>query len=99
MLGVPYQPHSQTSRAAALALAGKAQTMEARVLAYIDATGAHGCTDEELFFAMVKLNPGVKESTVRARRVGLFNRGLVSDVIDAYRPTKSGRLAQIWIAT
>ena len=84
----PYQSHSATSRAAAEAIKPRLNALQARVYAYIKATG--GCTDEEIIDA-AKMSP----STIRPRRIELVDMGLVEDS-GSTKHTRSGRSATIW---
>lgn len=104
MYGVPYQQHSEPSRAAAATI--KPKTMERRVYDVIKNAGPNGRTDEEIYRTfLVDLSEGyVKESTLRARRVRLVDLGQVKPATDecgtcyVTRPTESGRKAQVWVA-
>ena len=91
----PYQPHSDTSRAAA-ASQPRAQLAryQARVLEVIRQSLAYGATDEEIARLFVTIGP----NTVRPRRVELVARGLVRDS-GIRRATASGRKATVWVAT
>lgn len=91
-LGLPYQPHSPTSRAAAGRAKESAGTQRARVLAYIQWCSATGATDEELQDRL-----GMNPSTQRPRRVELVAKGLVKDS-GVRRQTRSGRAAVVWVA-
>lgn len=88
----PAQRHSDTSRAAADAIAPKAGTLRAVVLAFIKSQGAFGATDEEISLAL-----DMAGNTVRPRRRELQQAGLVVDS-GRRRPTESRRLAVVWIA-
>lgn len=90
---VPYQRHSETSRAAAEAIEPDISTLRGQVLAFIRACGAEGATDDEVQVAL-NMNP----STQRPRRIELWGMGLVSRT-DRTRPTRSRREAHVWIAT
>lgn len=85
---LPYQRHSETSRAAAEHLARAAVTMRARVFALLKRSGP--MTDEQMQDAL-----GMNPSTQRPRRVELWQRGLVEDSGERDR-TKSGRAAVVW---
>ncbi len=86
----PYQPHSATSRAAAVAIAPKLGALQTRVLRFIANRGEHGATDEEICDGL-ELNP----STGRPRRVELAAKNLIKKA-EKPRPTKSGRDAAVW---
>ena len=89
---IAHQPHSNTSKAAALAIQPKAGTLRARVLRHLEACGSAGATDEEL---QVALN--MNASTERPRRIELEKAGLVEKT-DRRRPTLSGRSAAVYVA-
>jgi hypothetical protein len=87
----PYQPHSETSRAAAESVRETAATSRARVLECLRAHPA-GLTDQEI---QSELNmPG---DTERPRRQELEQRGLVHKS-GKTRATEKGRQADVWIA-
>lgn len=92
----PYQPHSDTSRAAADAVAPKLTGQRALVWDYISARGSHGATDEEIQIGMC-MNP----STQRPRRVELWRGGLIEKLIvdgeEVKRKTASGSWANVWV--
>lgn len=91
LFDLPYQHHSDTSRAAAMEAMADAPTWRGRVLRLLrEAEG--GLTDEEIQ-ARLHMNP----STERPRRIELVNFGLVKDS-GATKTTRSGRAAVIWIA-
>lgn len=92
-LGIPYQRHSRSSRAAARSIEPAAGTCQARVLAEVRLFPKFGLTDEE-----IQSRLGMSSSTERPRRVELVRLGLVRDS-GFMRPTTSGRLAVLWIAT
>ena len=89
----PFQAHSGTSRAAAIAMYCKAGTKRARVLDQISRSWLGGCTDEE-GMRHLRMNP----NTYRPRRVELVRMGLVKDS-GIRRPTLSGEQAVVWTAT
>jgi hypothetical protein len=80
-----------TSRAAAKKIAPFAGKGAAQVLAYLQRRGEQGATDEE-----IRHGTGLKESTARARRVGLVRDGLVRDSGRRRRNT-SGCLMIVWV--
>jgi len=82
----PYQPHSQTSKAAAKAIEDHLGPMEHRVLDKF--TPALSWTDDEL----------IREfgtQSVRPRRIALTQRGFLEDTGQT-RKTASGRNAVVW---
>ncbi len=85
---LPYQVHSETSRAAALAYEQQAWTARQRVFEAI--RNFSGLTDEEVC-TLLAMNP----STERPRRVELERAGLIRDS-GQQRATRSGMLAVIW---
>ena len=86
----PYQRHSQTSRAAAVAVAPKAPNLKEQVYAYIRGQGTKGATDLE-----GAAHFGMDGSTYRPRRVELVDEGRV--VAGWKRETPSGREATVWV--
>ena len=87
---LPYQPHSETSKSAALAAAPRAVTHRAMVLELLSRK-IGGLTDEEVQSALKIKPPG----TARARRVELVKAGKVRDS-GKTRQTSSGRAATVW---
>ena len=91
----PYQPHSDTSRAAAASqpradlAARQRQVLAAIAVGW--ASGRPGMTDEE-----ITTRTGLAPNSVRPRRVELVARGLVKDS-GMRRPTVSGRQATVWV--
>lgn len=83
----PYQPHSETSRAAAEAIAPAMPGLRARVLAVLRERGP--LTDEEIQDVL-----GMNPSTERPRRVELHRARLIRIV--GKRKTRSGRMAALW---
>ena len=90
--GAPYQSHSETSRAAAEAIASKAGTIRRVILDFLVGLGDHGATDEEIQTGLV-----MGANTQRPRRVELVRAGLVVDS-GKTRPTLSGKAAVVWVA-
>lgn len=88
----PHQPHSDTSRAAAASVREDSQRLRQEVYSHIRSCGAHGCTDEEGAAAI-----GLGGNTWRPRRVELEGKGWITRTTK--RPTGSGRLAAVWVAT
>lgn len=83
------QDHSDTSTAAAEAIAPTAATLRMAVFGVIAARG--NATDEE-----IQIELGIPGNTQRPRRVELCEAGRVVDS-GIRRRTKSGRLAVVWI--
>lgn len=90
--GVPFQPHSDTSKEAAAALEGS-ETLRALVYKAITSSGARGMTDTE-----VQAELGLSGSTERPRRVRLVQLGLVRDSGNR-RASEAGRQCTVWVAT
>lgn len=89
----PYQAHSDTSRDAAEAIAGKANTLRRLVYEFIKECGSHGATDIEC-----QRELGLDGSTQRPRRVRLVQLGLIEDSGET-RSSPSGRQSVVWRAT
>lgn len=89
---LPCQPHSATSREAALAAADRAPDQKTRVLRALVAAGRAGLTDEELQEQL-----RLPEGSARARRIALTHAGVVRDS-GRVRATRYGRDASVWIA-
>lgn len=87
----PAQAHSATSKAAAADIAPSAGTLRARVLAFIQARGAEGATDEEIATGL-----GMAGNTARPRRVELVRGGFIE--ARGRRKTASGKSADVWVA-
>lgn len=87
----PAQRHSETSVAAAEAVAPLAKTYRAMVCEVIREAGAAGMTDEEIIDAT-----GLPPSTARPRRIELVGLGMVRDS-GTTRKTRSGRKAAVWV--
>lgn len=90
----PYQKHSATSKAAATSIVPKAGTLRAMVLEFLKDRrywGIDGATDEEIQDELE-----MPQNTARPRRVELVRAGLVIDS-GRSRPTKSGRMATVWV--
>ena len=90
--GVPFQRHSDTSKAAAAALRGS-QTLRALVYEAIASSGDRGMTDPE-----AQAHLGLSGSTQRPRRVRLVELGLVRDSGNR-RASEARRLCTVWVAT
>jgi hypothetical protein len=92
-MGLPPHSNHDSSLDAAVEIREHLARLQGRVLEAVRASGSHGTTDQELEQAT-----GLGGSTVRPRRLELYNRGLV--VWNGYyRITKSGRRSRVWIAT
>ena len=94
----PYVRNSETSKAAAQAVKPSAETLRQRLLACLR-LHPDGMTDEEMQDALQ-----MQGSTQRPRRIELVNMGMVEPSETAWRDpvtrkTRSGRLAQVWVAT
>lgn len=90
---LPYQPHSETSKAAAVAMQDSAETLKGMVLALFKRAGRVGMTDGELISMMPAR---CCESSVRPRRIGLVDDGVVVDS-GQKRHSPSGRQATVWV--
>ncbi|MDF1551957.1 MAG: hypothetical protein P1P84_02790 [Deferrisomatales bacterium] len=86
------QEHSDTSRAAAVAIEVNAGTLRAAVLDYIRAVGPSGATDEE-----IQNRLAMRANTERPRRVELVEGGYVADS-GRRRAGSSGYMATVWVA-
>lgn len=82
----------RTSREARRSIERTAPTMADRVLAFVRARGARGCTDEEAELAL-----GLRSQSYTPRRRELVQAGLVLDS-GQRRATTSGRAAVVWVA-
>ena len=94
-INAPIPPHaakSETSAAAAAAIAGAISRLQATVLDYVRKQGNRGATDEETAAGL-----RMQIDTTRARRVELRDLGVVRDS-GTTRPTQHGRAAVVWIA-
>tara|TARA_A100001035_G_scaffold233752_1_gene196582 strand:+ start:157 stop:480 length:324 start_codon:yes stop_codon:yes gene_type:complete len=85
-----YVKGSDTSEAAARALAGPASSLRASVLEFIY-QAPKGATDDEIEQAL-----GMRHQTASARRRELVLIGLVMDSGER-RATRSGRTATVWV--
>ena len=83
----PAQAHSETSKAAAEAIAPHVNQLQLRILELLRDTGP--ATDEDIQ-ANLQMNP----STERPRRIEFVNKGLVAPVGE--HKTRSGRKASLW---
>jgi hypothetical protein len=88
----PFQPHSATSRDAAVEISPRAATLRESVLNYLRSHPA-GLTDEEIQDGLA-----MPSSTERPRRIECVAAGLVRDS-GTVRKTRSGRKAVVWVAT
>jgi len=89
---VPYQPHSKTSKDAALRVLPKAGTKRSILLEFLRGRGLVGATDEEMQ-SMVPM----AANTQRPRRVELALGHHIKDS-GRTRQTISGDHAVVWIA-
>ena len=89
----PYQRHSPTSRAAAVAIEPVAGTRRAQVLAFIRERGAVGATDEEM-----QLRIPMSPNTQRPRRVELVQGQHIVNS-GRTRQTLAGDEAVVWVAS
>lgn len=94
-MGAPYQPHSDTSRAAAESVEPKLNAQQRELLERMR-TEAHGFTDDELLAYAESGSLRISTNGVRARRAELVRKGLLRDS-GRTRFTRSGRLATIWV--
>jgi hypothetical protein len=88
---VPHVAGSATSAAASKEYGSRARD-EKLVLDFIQLRGVTGATDEEISESLT-----MNMNTVRPRRVELRDQAIICDSGDQ-RPTKSGRMATVWIA-
>ena len=88
----PFQPHSNPSIDAAIAIEPSSRSLRDQVLACLMKAGAYGLTDDEMQTAL-DMNP----STQRPRRIELLNQGKIYRA-EITRKTRSGRSAAVWIA-
>lgn len=88
---LPFQRHSETSRAAAESMEPAANTLRFKVLDAIRASCGAGYTDEEL-----QVGLKMAANTERPRRRELERAGLIRDSGQT-RPTLSGRAAVVWV--
>ena len=87
----PFACRSDPRGEAAAEIAPHVGRLEGQVYDFIVGQGRRGATDQE---AAEQLR--IQLDTVRARRVGLRDRGLIVDS-GRRRPTRSGRPATVWI--
>jgi len=88
----PYISHSDTSQAAAEAIAPDTGALRAEVFRYIDGQGSVGATDDEIQVAL-----GMNPSTQRPRRIELCEANAVVDS-GLRRLTRSNRQAVVWVS-
>lgn len=89
---LPFQAHSDTSRAAAESLpTSSTATQRMRVLDCIREAGSRGRTDCEIQDLL-----GMQGNTQRPRRLELLDRGLIRNSGET-RKTSSGRKAAVWV--
>ncbi len=87
---IAYQGHSTTSERAAQQIAGRADSLRRKVLAFIQ--GAGPCSDDDIQDYL-----GMNPSTQRPRRIELCKLGLVRDS-GLTGKTRSGRACTLWVA-
>ena len=87
----PYQPHSETSKAAAEAPEDR-EAQRQKVLNLIRECGSVGATDDEIDAVL-----GLGLNSVRPRRTSLAQAGLIVRNGEARR-TRRGRGAAVWVA-
>jgi predicted transcriptional regulator len=87
--GLPYSEPT-TGRAAAESMARAAPMVRERVYAAIEATGADGCTTDEL-----EQRLGLAHQTCSPRVTELARQGRI--VVRGTRKTRSGRMAKVWV--
>lgn len=86
----PAQQHSETSIAAAVAIAPQVNELQAIALGFFLQAGEQGLTDEQLSDLMRRGG-----STARPRRIELVEKGLVRDS-GRTRPGRSGKKMTVW---
>lgn len=97
-MGAPYQPHSDTSRAAAESVEPKLPKQQAELLAWFrgNTRSVDGATDDDIAQAIAHGFLSLSLNGARARRIELVKRGLVKDS-GRTRLTRSDRLATVWV--
>lgn len=93
MPDAPFVSHSETSRAAAKAIAPKAGTLRYKVLQWIRDRGEYGSTDEETQEGLA-----MRASTQRPRRVELMEAGYVKDSGRRRKSDATKTDAAVWVA-
>lgn len=88
----PHQRHSDTSRAAAVAIQPHLPPLEQKVYDFLKDRGCVGSSDEDGCIAL-----GMNGSTYRPRRISLVEKGLVRDSGERTAGL-SGRMAALWVA-
>lgn len=88
---LPFQSHSATSRAAALASGSRADADRVKVFQHLNGCGPAGATDDEMQVALE-----MNGSTQRPRRIELVASGVVKDS-GTKRPTRTGHAATVWV--
>ncbi len=94
--GIPYQRHSDESRAAAASMVVDEPGVRALVHSFLLSRADWGATDEEIHEWLLDRRPGTKDSTTRARRVELVATGVVTKS-DRTRKHRTGRAAAVWV--
>ena len=90
--GLPFESGSETSQAAAESMVGPADKARMAVLHFIEACGLDGATNDE-----IEMKTGMSGNTIRPRRRELEDAWLVVKT-STQRPTRSGRLADVYVA-
>lgn len=90
--GVAYVKGSDTSKAAAISMAGLSRKLDNAVLAYIARQGVNGATCQEVEWALDGLHQSISAAVSRLKK-----QGLVRDSGDR-RLTQSGRKAAVMVA-
>lgn len=89
----PYQPHSSTSKLAALSNAPRSGTQRARILTYLVEQAERGATRQEVGQALL-----MSDDSVRPRIVELIEGGWAVKT-DRQRRTSLGEMAEVIVAT
>ena len=89
---LPYQRHSDTSKAAAVTAERTADIQRERVFRFISGRGDDGATDDE-----VQVGLGLSGNAQRPRRRELEDAGRVRKA-GRKRPTQTGSPAEVWVA-
>ena len=94
---VPYQAHSDTSKAAAKSNTSIAGWQEEIVMISMEQY-PKGLTDEQIYNYLINtkfITADTKDSSIRRARVGLVDKGLIIDTGER-RELKSGRMGTVW---
>jgi hypothetical protein len=96
-VGLPYEPGSETSKAAAESMLDHAENIAKRMWVWIRAKGELGATADEIY---ISLKIGGSGNTTTARMAELKHSGLVKRPPgEPTRPTQRNRQAVVWMAT